>query len=319
MQIARRISGRISAVAELGQSANVGDGRLGRETVKAPEPVVPGALIGLITDGGARVAPPEPRSRLALQNVYAAALGAQTPFLKSVTFKLNPGDALGVIGASASGKTTLARTLVGVWPPLAGDVRLDGVPLEQWDRRQLVNTVGYLPQDVELFDGTIAENIARFDPNLTAEAVLAAARKAGVHELILRLADGYGTRIGEGGVVLSGGQRQRIALARALYGDPTLVVLDEPNSNLDSVGEAALTRAIETLRKEGRTVVVIAHRPSAVAAVNLLLLLDDGRQAAFGPKEAVLRQHTKPGGKRLEKKGMDMRMRERAPRSACPA
>lgn len=316
MQVAKGISDRLSAVADLGRSVKAGSGRLGQKAVAAPETSGLAAGIATITNGGARATPPEPRSRLALEEIYAAAQGAPTPFLKAVTFKLKPGDALGVIGASASGKTTLARTLVGVWPPLHGCVHLDGTSLEQWDPRRLVRNVGYLPQDVELFEGTIAENIARFDPNLTVDSVLAAARKAGVHELILRLPHGYGTRIGDDGVVLSGGQRQRIALARALYGDPVLVVLDEPNSNLDSVGEAALTRAIQTLRREGRTVVVIAHRPSAIAAVNLLLLLDDGKQVAFGSKEAVLREHTRLGGTRLKKKSIDVRMMEGAPRSA---
>ena len=321
IQFAKRIAGGLSTVAELGRSARDSGERLrsrGREPVREARPALPSALLGMVANGAAGATVPALRSRLVLDDVSAGSQAAAAPFLNHVSFELKPGDALGVIGASASGKTTLARTLVGVWPSRRGVVRLEGVALEEWDRRRLVDSVGYLPQDVELFDGTIAENIARFDPQLTADAVLAAARKAGVHELILRLRDGYGTRIGEGGVVLSGGQRQRIALARALYGDPNLVVLDEPNSNLDSVGEAALTRAIATLRQEGKTVVVIAHRPSAIAAVNLLLLLDNGRQVAFGPKEAVLRGHSRLGGNRLNKKGTDVRMIDRAPPSTCP-
>lgn len=249
-----------------------------------------GALEAL-PESAKRMELPEPKGALKVQKAYAAAPGLREPVLKGVNFKLEPGDALGVIGPSASGKSTLARTLVGVWPLLRGNVRLDGAALDQWDPLQLGRNIGYLPQDVELFDGTVEENIARFDPDRASEDIVAAAQKAGVHDLILNLADGYGTRIGEGGSVLSAGQRQRVALARALYGNPKLIVLDEPNSNLDSEGEAALTEAILSLRKEGATVVVMAHRPSAIAAVNLLLVLREGKQAGFGPKDEVLKEH----------------------------
>jgi len=243
----------------------------------------------------ARMALPEPAGKLSISKLYAAPPGITEPVLKAINLKLEPGDALGVIGPSASGKSTLARVLVGVWPTLKGAVRLNRASLDQWDRKQLGRNIGYLPQDVELFDGTVEENIARFDHEREPENIVEAAQKAGVHDLILHLPDGYETQIGEGGAVLSAGQRQRVALARALYGNPVLVVLDEPNSNLDSEGETALTEAILKLREEGCAVVVMAHRPSAIAAVNLLLVLREGRQIGFGPKDEVLREHVKGG------------------------
>lgn len=239
----------------------------------------------------ARMALPEPKGKLSVARLYAAPPGIKEPVLKAINFKLEPGDALGVIGPSASGKSTLARALVGVWPALRGAVRLNRAALDQWDPKQLGRSIGYLPQDVELFDGTVEENIGRFDPERNSENVVAAAQRAGVHDLILHLPDGYKTQIGEGGAVLSAGQRQRVALARALYGNPILVILDEPNSNLDAEGESALTEAILNLREEGCAVIVMAHRPSAIAAVNLLLVLRDGRQVGFGPKDEVLREH----------------------------
>jgi ATP-binding cassette subfamily C protein PrsD len=212
--------------------------------------------------------------------------------LNAVAFKLEPGSALGVIGPSGAGKSSLARILVGAWQPTRGKVRLDAAALEQWSPDLLGPHIGYLPQDVELIDGTVAENIGRFGRELNAQAILAAAKAAGVHELILSLPEGYQTRIGEGGSALSAGQRQRVALARALYGDPFLVVLDEPNSNLDADGETALTNAIMNVRGRGGVVVVIAHRPSAIAAVDQILVLANGEQQAFGPKEQIL--HSKP-------------------------
>lgn len=256
------------------------------------------ALAGL-ADGAEKMILPDPEGTITVEKVYAAAPGLSDPILKNIVFQLEPGDALGVIGPSGSGKSTLARALVGVWPLMQGHVRLDGAALDQWDPGQLGANIGYLPQDVELFDGTVEENIARFEAEHDPADVVAAAKKADVHELILSLADGYGTRIGEGGAVLSAGQRQRVALARALYGKPVFVVLDEPNSNLDAEGEAALTEAIKRLRKEKCTTVVMAHRPSAIAAVNLLLVLQEGRQAGFGPKAKVLREHVR------EAKGAD--------------
>ena len=241
---------------------------------------------------------PEPKGVLAVDGLHQYPPGEggaqRPPILSGLSFDLAPGDALGVIGPSASGKSTLARLLVGLWTPDRGTVRLDGATFDQWDRDRLGAHVGYLPQTVELLSGTVRDNVARFDPDADDEAVVAAAKRAGVHDLILRLPDGYQTEIGEGGGVLSGGQRQRIALARAVYRTPPLVVLDEPNANLDAEGDAALTGAIRALREAGSTVVVMAHRPSAIAAVNLVLMLQDGRQTAFGPKEETLRQVTRP-------------------------
>ena len=231
---------------------------------------------------------PRPSAALSVEGVSAAPPGAQRFVVQDVAFTLKAGNGLGVIGPSASGKSSLARVLVGVWSPMRGKVRLDGAALEQWDPEDLGPHVGYLPQDVELFAGTVAENICRFDPGADPEAILAAAKAANVHDLILRLPDGYETQIGESGEALSAGQRQRVALARALYGDPFLVVLDEPNSNLDAEGEQALTQAILSARARGRIVVVIAHRPSALASVDLVLVMADGRAQAFGPKDEVL-------------------------------
>lgn len=233
---------------------------------------------------------PAPTGSLAVENVIAGPPGAQTAVLAGLNFAVKPGQGLGVIGPSAAGKSTLARLLVGIWMPQKGAVRLDGATFDQWDRDEIGKYIGYLPQDVELFDGTIGENIARFNATATDESIVAAARWAGVHELILRLPEGYDSKIGEGGVVLSGGQTQRVALARALYGEPALIVLDEPNASLDAEGDAALTKAIAEARKRGKTVIVMAHRPSAIAAVDMLLMLRDGKQEAFGPKEEVIKQ-----------------------------
>jgi PrtD family type I secretion system ABC transporter len=237
-----------------------------------------------------RIMLPNPRGHLSLSGVYASPLGSTEIILKNLNFSLQPGQAIAVVGPSASGKSTLARVLVGVWPIRQGEVRLDGASLDHWDAEQFGRHIGYLPQDIVLFDGTVAENISRFDPRCTERGILTAAMRANVHELILRLPDGYATRVGEGGAVLSGGQRQRIALARALYGDPRLIVLDEPNANLDLEGEQALCRSIMQLRRDGRTVVVIAHRPSVIGAVDQLLVMRDGRQIGFGPRDQVLRE-----------------------------
>ena len=216
--------------------------------------------------------------------------------------RTSPSRSRPATGSASSGRAPRASRrwpalLVGVWTPVRGKVRLDGAALDQWEPEALGQHIGYLPQDVELFAGTVAENIARFEPEPDAEAIIAAAKAAGVHELILRLPDGYDTQIGEGGAALSAGQRQRIALARALYGDPFLVVLDEPNSNLDAEGEQALTQAILGVRARGGIVVVIAHRPSALAGVDLVLVMADGQVQAFGPKDEVLNKVLRrPGG-----------------------
>jgi ABC-type protease/lipase transport system fused ATPase/permease subunit len=225
-----------------------------------------------------------------------AAPGERRPILQGIGFTLSAGDGLGVIGPSGSGKSTLARVLAGIWLPQRGAIRLDGAALDHWDREALGRDVGYLPQDIALFDGTIAENIARLQPNPPSEAVIAAARAAGVHEMVLGLPDGYGTQIGENGAALSGGQRQRIALARALYGDPFFVLLDEPNSNLDSEGDAALATAITGVRERGGIVIVIAHRPAALAMLNKLAVLGGGGLQAFGPKDEVLAKVIQPVG-----------------------
>ena len=233
---------------------------------------------------------PEPSQSLAVEGISVAPPGTPRLVVQDLTFALRAGQGLGVIGPSASGKSSLVRALVGVWPTVRGKVRLDGAALEQWASADLGPHVGFLPQEAELFAGTIAENIARFEPLAESEHVIAAARAAGVHDLILRLAEGYDTRIGEGGAGLSAGQRQRIGLARALYRDPFLVVLDEPNSNLDSEGENALTQAILNVRRRGGICIVVAHRPSALAAVDLILMMADGRGQAFGPKDEVLKR-----------------------------
>jgi ATP-binding cassette subfamily C protein PrsD len=231
---------------------------------------------------------PKPATSLAVENLSLVPPADRRVVLQDVTFRLENGMGLGIVGPSASGKSSLARALVGVWPPARGTVRLDGATLAQWPPTALGRHIGYLPQDVELLSGTVAQNIARFDADAKPEAVIAAAQAAGVHDLILHLPDGYDTDIGESGMTLSAGQRQRIALARALYGEPFLVVLDEPNSNLDSDGEEALTRAILDVRKRGGIVVVIAHRGNVLAGVDRMMVLVQGRVQSFGPKEEVL-------------------------------
>ena len=240
------------------------------------------------------VAPERPKQKLGLDHVFVAPPGSQTPILKDVGLVLQAGQGLAVIGPSASGKSTLARTLVGIWPVQRGSLRLDGATLDQWSAEQRGAMIGYMPQDVQLFAGTVAENIGRFDPKMSQEAVLAAAKAAGAYEMILGLPKGFETPIGEAGGILSGGQRQRVGLARALYGDPFLVVLDEPNANLDSDGDAALTAAIAGVRQRGGIVVVIAHRPSALAGIDLVMILADGQVQAFGPKDEVLRKSLAP-------------------------
>jgi ATP-binding cassette subfamily C protein PrsD len=231
---------------------------------------------------------PAPRERLTAEGLAGGPPGAQRLTFADVNFTIRAGSALGIIGPSASGKSSLARALIGIWPAFRGSARLDGAALDQWDSDKLGRHIGYLPQDVELFAGTVAQNIARFEEGATSEAIVAAARAARVNDLILKLPNGYETEIGEGGASLSAGQRQRVALARALYNDPFLVVLDEPNSNLDAEGEQALSEAIMTVRQRGGIVIVIAHRPSALAATDMVLMMNEGRMQAFGPKEEVL-------------------------------
>jgi PrtD family type I secretion system ABC transporter len=231
---------------------------------------------------------PKPTRQLRVNSVSLTVPRAEALVLHDVSFALQAGSAVAIVGPSGSGKSTLARALVGILPPVRGVIRIDGAALAQWDQQALGASTGFLPQDVALFRGTVAQNISRFAAELDAERLLAAAQQAGVHDLILRLPNGYETEVGEGGLMLSGGQRQRIALARALYGDPFLVVLDEPNSNLDSEGERALVRAIAGVRQRGGIVVVIAHRPALLAVVDHMLVLNEGRQQAFGKTDAVL-------------------------------
>ena len=236
---------------------------------------------------------PRPAATITVESVSVAPPGVQKIVVQDVSFALKAGHGLGVIGPSASGKSSLARALAGGWTPLRGKIRLDGAALEQWVPEELGRHVGYLPQDVELFAGTVAQNISRFEVDPPPETVIEAAKAAGVHELILRLQDGYETQIGEGGAVLSAGQRQRVALARAMYGNPFLVILDEPNSNLDNEGELALTQAILTMRSRGSIVIIVAHRPSALASVDQVLVMAEGRLQAFGAKEEVLAKMTR--------------------------
>jgi ATP-binding cassette subfamily C protein len=236
-----------------------------------------------------RLSLPAPARVLVTQNVMVGAPGTEQPIVLDASFQVTAGQGLGVIGPSASGKSTLARALVGVWPTLRGEVRLDGATLDQWDADALGLHVGYLPQDVELFEGTVAENIARFRRDASSETIVAAARAAGAHDMILQLPAGYDTRIGENGATLSGGQRQRIALARALFGDPFLVVLDEPNASLDGAGDEALNSAILGVRERGGIVIVITHRPSALANVDLMAVMEAGRIKAFGPRAEVMK------------------------------
>lgn len=230
---------------------------------------------------------PKPEGAISVEGVAAAPPGVPVPVLKSVGFAISAGDVLGVIGPSGSGKSTLARLLVGVWPALIGKVRLDGADIYQWNKAELGPHIGYLPQDIELFGGTVSENIARFG-DINPEQVVLAAKRAGVHEMVLQLPKGYDTLLGDGGLGLSGGQRQRLGLARALYGDPALIVLDEPNSNLDDVGEHALLVAIAELRQRGKTIVLITHRTNVISATTKLLFLRDGTVAMFGPTKDVL-------------------------------
>lgn len=236
---------------------------------------------------GRRVALPAPDGKLDVERLVYGLPGQRVAIIKGISFSQAAGTCLGIVGPSGSGKTTLLRLMLGIWQPQSGCVRLDGADLAKLDTDHLARYIGYLPQDVELFAGTVADNIARMG-EVDSEAVIAAARQAGVHDLILRLPDGYDTRIGDAGAGLSGGQRQRIALARALYGDPRLVVLDEPNSNLDAEGESALLQALASLRERGCTVVMVGHRPSAMRAVDTLAVLRDGALDAYGPRDQIL-------------------------------
>lgn len=244
-------------------------------------------LLRSLPEIGKRIQLPAPKGDLAVENVLVRAPGRDQLILRGVNFRLPAGQVLGVIGPSAAGKSTLARLLVGVWPPASGAVRLDGAELSHWDPEQLGQYLGYLPQDVELFSGSIAENICRFGA-VDDEKIVTAAQMADVHDMIQRLPDGYNTQIGDAGAALSGGQRQRIGLARALYGMPSLIVLDEPNASLDSAGEQALMNTILRLKEAGKTVVMVTHKTNALAQCDAIMVMQDGAIQAFGPRDDVM-------------------------------
>ena len=248
-------------------------------------------LLGRTRPGVPRTALPRPESRLDVESLTVIPPGEQAATLRMVSFSLPPGKALGVIGTSGAGKSTLARALTGVWPPAGGRVRLGRAALDQYDPDVLGHLIGYLPQTVVLFEGTIAQNIARLAEQPDPQAVVAAARAAAAHEMIVELPDGYDTRLEPGGGRLSGGQIQRIGLARALYGEPVLLVLDEPNSNLDLAGSTALNEAIRKAKEDERSVIVMAHRPAAIEECDYLLILEGGMRRAFGPREEVMAEH----------------------------
>ncbi len=231
---------------------------------------------------------PRPESSFKIEGITVAAPGTGRVLLSDVAFELQAGQGLGIIGPSGGGKTTLVRALTGIWPVLRGAVRLDNAALTQWDDEALGHYIGYLPQDVSMMDATIGENISRFAADPDPRTIVAAAQAAGVHEMIVRMPEGYGTKLGPAGMALSGGQRQRLGLARALYGDPFVVILDEPNSNLDGEGEAALSEAMAGVRKRGGIIVVIAHRPNALVAVDLVAVVQNGKITAFGPKDEII-------------------------------
>jgi ATP-binding cassette subfamily C exporter for protease/lipase len=267
----------VQIVAQWQTVVNARDGYNRLETLLAMLPVKPESM-----------SLPAPRGQVLVENVLAGAPGVQAAILKGVGFALNPGDVLAVVGPSASGKTTLARLLVGLWPAMNGKVRLDGADVYTWDKLELGPHLGYLPQNVELFEGTVAENIARFG-EVDVGKVEAAARAVGLHEFILELPEGYDSPVGSDGTMLSGGQRQRVALARAIYGGPAFVVLDEPNSSLDEVGDAALAAAIAKLKQDGTTFVVMTHRTSVLSVADKMLVLRDGQTQYFGMRDEVLK------------------------------
>jgi PrtD family type I secretion system ABC transporter len=259
-----------------------------------------GKVLGQVPPEANRMPLPKPRGNLDVENLVVMVQGQEKPLLAGLSFHVRPGQGLGVIGPTGAGKSTLARVLTGVIPATRGTVRLDGAAIEHRSVDDYGRVVGYLPQDVQLFDGTVAQNIARFQDGAKAEDIISAAKLANVHNLVMRLPQGYDTPLGENGARLSAGQRQRVALARALYGEPALIVMDEPNSNLDAEGEAALDRAIRVALERGAAVVVVAHRPSALHAVSHILVLGDGKVIAHGPKEDVMKQVTKQQPTRVQ-------------------
>jgi PrtD family type I secretion system ABC transporter len=244
-------------------------------------------LFPAIFDETRRQALPTPEGRIQVERIYLAGSAKDHPILRQVDFDLPAGKSLGILGPSGSGKSSLAKLIVGVWPSTSGHVRIDGADIRHWDETQVGPHIGYLPQDVELFPGSIAENIGRFD-TADGEAILQAAKAAHAYEVILRLPDGFNTSLGDGGIQLSAGQAQRIGLARALYGQPRIVVLDEPNANLDAEGEQALIQALTELKAQRSTVILITHKPSLVAGMDYLLVMREGRVEVLGPRDEVL-------------------------------
>jgi PrtD family type I secretion system ABC transporter len=259
-------------------------------------------VLGQVPTEPQRMQLPQPRGLLDVENLIVAVPGQEKPLLAGLNFRVLPGQGLGVIGPTGAGKSTLARVLTGVIPATRGTVRLDGAAIEQRSIDDYGKVIGYLPQDVQLFDGTVAQNIARFRDDANPDAIIKAAQMANVHDLVMRLPQGYDTPLGENGARLSAGQRQRLALARALYGDPALIIMDEPNSNLDADGETALDKAIRISLQRGAAVVVVAHRPSALHAVQQLLVLSDGKAVAHGPRDEVLAKVTKPAAQTQQRK-----------------
>ncbi|WP_246685320.1 type I secretion system permease/ATPase [Methylobacterium sp. WL103] len=250
-------------------------------------------LIELVGPEPERMNLPRPNGQIEAENLFVGAPGKTQVILQGVSFKLAPGTVVGVVGPSAAGKSSLARAVTGVWPIARGALRIDGSEITHWDPQALGRHIGYLPQDVELFAGTVAQNIARFD-TIDEEAVIAVAKKAGCHELIQSLADGYNTQIGGGGHALSGGQRQRIALARAMYGNPSFIVLDEPNASLDAAGEEALMRAVQELKQMGTTILIVTHKVNILSAVDTVLVMNAGTVQAYGPRDQILGQVAGP-------------------------
>lgn len=246
-----------------------------------------GEVLAEMPEAATGMSLPPPTGEVIVRNLVAGPPGTDKQVLKNITFGARPGDIVGIIGPSASGKTTLARMIVGIWPPWAGEVRLDGVEVSTWNKAELGPYIGYLPQDIELLDGTVAQNIARFG-EIDAEKVVKAAKATGIHEMVLQFPSGYDTRVGEGGLFLSGGQKQRLALARAIYDDPVLLMLDEPNSNLDEAGERALLQTLVELKAAQKTIFVIAHRATLLTVVDKILLLVNGAVQAYGPRDKVL-------------------------------
>ncbi len=269
-------------------------------------------LLEQVPESERRLSLPAPKGEIRVENAVLIPPGGESTVLKGITLQLRPGEMLAIVGSSAAGKSSLIRAMLGLWPLSAGKVQLDGADIGQWNPDELGNWVGYLPQDVELFDGTIAENIARFT-EVEDQQIIKAARIAGVDELIRALPEGYNTRIGVGGIALSGGQRQRIALARALFGEPPIVVLDEPNANLDTQGETALSQACKYLKKKGVTLILVSHRRRILSMADKILSLDEGRLHLFGPRDAVLERLFRPTA--VETKSEQTEQKTPAPQS----